>query len=660
MRLLIPIALLLMPSLGDAADPQLAERSTAYARSAELSPAYATQAGTAPLVREHPDEVASYTLSVVADPAHHQLAGSGVIRFKNTTDKALTSLWLHLYLNAFKNERSVFLREPTGAFRGSSRPKSWGTIDVRKFRDGEVDIWDRARFAPESDGDETDVELPLETPIAAHTIRSFEMTWESTLPSIVERTGFADSFHFAGQWFPKLAKLEPDGTFAHFPFHHLGEFYADFGRYDVTISVPKAFRIGATGSTVEASEREGRRIERHVQNDVHDFAFTFWDRFQERTETIAGVKVLALFPPGYDALIERELKALRFAIPHFGERYGPYPYPVLTVVHPPSTDAAEAGGMEYPTLITTGGAWYTPSSVRTPELVTIHEFGHQYFFGLLASNEHRFPFLDEGLNSYAELESMGAWLGDASAGSLLGLDVSITSVQAAAARDIGQDEPVADSAPQFLSGRHYGRLVYSRTAAILETLRRVYGNEAMQRTMRSYALRFRFAHPNPSDFLSEVARELGDDARKLLQLALFEKGWVDYQIAQVTRGRIEPAAGIFDAEGKRETRSADAEHAGHSGTITLVRRGTIQLPIDVDVAFEGGAHETLHWDGEGPSVRLRYENAARLESVRLDPEHRILLDEVATNNHYGAPGSFAKSTDYAAFISEALWRLFLP
>jgi Peptidase family M1 domain len=667
MRVLVACALLFLQSSpsGVAAKPRLAQASD------EAPPEPPTQtvadavassetASETPHVREHAEEIASYTLSVRADPVHHTLSGSGSLRFHNPTDKTLTSIWVHLYLNAFKNERSVFLREPTGPFRGSTSPKSWGTIDVKSFRDGALDLWERAHFAAASEGDETDVEIPLEIPIEPGASRTFEMVWESTLPSIVLRTGFADSFHFAGQWFPKLAKIEADGTFAHFPFHHLSEFYADFGRYDVTISVPQEFIIGATGPLVEHSQRDGRRVERHVQSDIHDFAFTFWDKFQERSETIAGVAVRGLFPKGYDAVMEREFATLRFAIPHFADRYGIYPYPTLTVVHPPETDASEAGGMEYPTLITTGGDWYTPPNVRTIELVTIHEFGHQYFFGLLASNENRFPFLDEGLNSYAESEALEAWLGTSSAGSLWGLEVSDTSVQAAGARDIGQDEPVADGASQFLSGRHYGRLVYSRTATILQTLRRVHGDTAMQNMLRAYALDARLKHPTPASLLTHIATRLGETARQNAQLALFEKGWVDYRVAAVTRGRSQAPAGIFDDGGKRETRTSQAGAAKHSGHVTIVRRGTLQFPVDVELTYDGGARELLHWDGSGSAAVLSYENTTRLSRVRVDPEHRILLDENPTNQHSGAPGAMGKGFDYVAFFAEALWRILLP
>src|SRR4029077_5379508 len=117
-----------------------------------------------------------------------------------------------------------------------------------------------------------------------------------------------------------------------------------------------------------------------------------WDAWRTRSETIEGVLVTILFPRGCDSDAARELATIRFALPHFGERYGPYPYGVLTLVHPPES-AAEAGGMEYPTLITTGGPRDGPSGINVPEIYTVHEFGHQYFYGLFASDEVTWPFL---------------------------------------------------------------------------------------------------------------------------------------------------------------------------------------------------------------------------------------------------------------------------
>jgi aminopeptidase N len=119
---------------------------------------------------------------------------------------------------------------------------------------------------------------------------------------------------------------------------------------------------------------------------VHDFAWTAWSSFREQTAEAEGVRIRVLYPPGYDGVAEREIAAAAFGLKYFGQQYGRYPYPVLTIVHPPQ-GATEAGGMEYPTLITTGGPWYSPPFVHDIEAVTLHELGHQYFYGLVATDE---------------------------------------------------------------------------------------------------------------------------------------------------------------------------------------------------------------------------------------------------------------------------------
>ncbi len=144
-----------------------------------------------------------------------------------------------------------------------------------------------------------------------------------------------------GQWFPKIARLEPDGRWAHFPFHHLGEFYADFGTYDVTLDVPQKFILGATGPAVDTTVEGGRRIERHVQKDVHDFAWTAWDQWQVERDVIDGVRVTLLYPPSYRVVAQRRLRSMRFALPDFAARYGPVS---LRSPHPRPPPVQRGGG----------------------------------------------------------------------------------------------------------------------------------------------------------------------------------------------------------------------------------------------------------------------------------------------------------------------------
>ena len=207
-----------------------------------------------------------------------------------------------------------------------------------------------------------------------------------------------DASTWSASGFRRSRGSSPTGAWAHFPFHHLAEFYADFGTYDVTLDVPSDFTIGATGPAVESASREAGASSGTCRGTSTTSPGRRGTGGSVRGRAIDGVDVTVLYPPGFGSVAQRELDALRFALPYFSARYGRYPYPVLTVVHPPG-DAGEAGGMEYPTLITTGGPWWTPPGVLAPEIVTVHELGHQWFYGLVATNESAWPFLDEGINS---------------------------------------------------------------------------------------------------------------------------------------------------------------------------------------------------------------------------------------------------------------------
>ncbi|MBK6691760.1 MAG: M1 family metallopeptidase [Myxococcales bacterium] len=641
------------------------DRGTPPVTTAVPTEAAPTTTPTAGAPLDRPRSIVDYKLTARLDPAAHTIKGAGSLTWTNTSARSVSELYFHLYLNAFKNQRSVFLREPLGPGRGGNAVTDWGAIDVKKLvlREGNVDLWPKAETKRDGDEDETDAKVPLPRAVLPGETITLDMEWEDKLPSVVERTGYHGSFHFAGQWFPKIARLEADGTWAHFPFHRLSEFYADFGSYEVTLDVPEAFVVGATGPKVEERTEGGRRIVKHAQADVHDFAWTAWDRFVVREENIGGVAVRALFPPGYEAVATREVDVMRKTLPHFAERYGPYPYRVLTIVHPP-WGAGEAGGMEYPTLITAGGPFWLPEALRATEAVTVHEFGHQYFYGLFASNENLYPFLDEGLNSYAEHEAMGAFFGAGSSFSALGLEINGAAITASFSDDGSLVQPVAIAAPEFVTSRFYGRLVYVRTAAVLETFRRVYGDETMRRFFRDYAQTARFRHPRPDDLFAAVERAFGADGAKSIRTALAEKGWVDYQVLDVATRRSAAPLGMFDRNGKRETVSGGNQTDGFDSTVLVAKKGTLTFPIDIDVIFEGGATERVRWDAQTDTKRFWFKNARPVRMVSMDPERRVLLDRNPRNNFALAPdgkrASAALSFERLLFWAQTFTSLVTP
>lgn len=343
---------------------------------------------------------ASYAITARLDPASRTLTGDELLTWRNTSRRPADRLQFHLYYNAWRNTRSTWMRERMRREPAIvSRPAGdWGWLDLTGLRviprgGTPVDALARARFIAPDDGnpdDRTVVEVPLDRPVAPGETINVQIGWASRVPRTFDRTGAIGDFYFLGQWFPKMGVLEDAGWNTH-QFHASTEFFADFGSYDVRLTVPRRWVVGATGVERERrDDADGTTTHRYTEDDVHDFAWTASPAFLERTATFehAGLPPVALrllLQPEHAGQEERHFAAARAALASYGEWFGAYPYGHLTIVDPAWQSGA--GGMEYPTLVTAGSRWLAPRDVTTPESVVVHETGHQFWYGVVASNE---------------------------------------------------------------------------------------------------------------------------------------------------------------------------------------------------------------------------------------------------------------------------------
>ena len=347
-----------------------------------------------------PERVADYHLEAVLDPQKHTLEGKQRLVWKNRSAVPVGSLYLHLYLNAFEGQGSTFATEARryGGFRSSveTRQGEYGYIELKKVLQGGVKVpW---AFVHPDGGPETDhsvarLDLPAPVPPGGTTTVDFE--FHDQLPRVVARTGWFGTYHLVAQWFPKVGVLElPGERGATAPrwncheFHLHSEFYADFGNYRAEITVPRGYTLGSVGREIGAPEPTPAGLRhRLAQDDVHDFAFAAWDQFEtlEGESRTPPVHVKVLAPREYADSARDALEWTLKSIESFSQTLGPYPYRQVTVVVPPF-NAIESGGMEYETFFTTVGGLGPPLRQTVP-FVTVHEFGHGYFMGLLATNE---------------------------------------------------------------------------------------------------------------------------------------------------------------------------------------------------------------------------------------------------------------------------------
>src|SRR5512136_1145275 len=260
---------------------------------------------------ERAEQVVDYRISVKLDAAAHQLDGTERLVWRNPSNEPVADLWFHLYLNAFKNNRSTFVRESGGQLRGDVMAEGkWGWIDVKSLKlAGGADLTSRIRFMhPDDDNadDQTVMRVLLPEPVEPGGTVTLDIAFKAQLPQVFARSGYYKDFHLVGQWFPKIGVYEPAGTRGRpesgwncHQYHANSEFYADYGHYLVDITVPNRFLVGATGERKgHKANADGTTTYTYEQADVHDFAWTADPDYVVEKRTFSATKDVT--PAEYD------------------------------------------------------------------------------------------------------------------------------------------------------------------------------------------------------------------------------------------------------------------------------------------------------------------------------------------------------------------------
>lgn len=631
------------------------------------------------------DQVVSYTIEARLDPDQHTIIGKQHLTWRNRSSQPVGSVYLHLYLNAFSGTGSTFFteaRELGFGFRSEvpTHDGEWGFIRLDRVQQNGADVsW---RFVQPDGGPDTDrtvVRLDLPEPVAPGAELALDIDFFDQLPRVVARTGWFGSFHLVGQWFPKIGVLELPGErgadavrWNVHEFHLHSEFYADFGRFDVTLDVPSGVRVGATGAlTGEPATADGRTRYRYVQEDVHDFAWMADANFAEAltaTWRFPGgpeVAVQVLYPPEYEKSAQPALQATLDALEYFSRTLGPYPYRTVTVVIPPY-NANEAGGMEYPTFFTAFGFLDPPEGTYARfglDVVTVHEFGHGYFYGILANNEFEEPWLDEGLNEFWDVRMLSArhpdgititpaWL------RALGINPRIKlqdGVRSFARLDDPVDALGQSSWDRFSSGTY--STIYTRSATMLHELEARIGSEALERGFRQYYDTWKFRHPSSADLREALAEGTGQRAlvEDLFERHVYASGKTGARIVSFESKPDKPALGyVADESGalvetteeaRKETMEqarkawkeanpdADADSAGPYPFVTTIRlRRADTTPERFRVTFADDSQQDFEWNDDRLWHRVVLRTPIRATQVILDPDGVRYLDTSLLDN----------------------------
>lgn len=561
------------------------------------------------------ERIANYTIYCRLDPEKKIVTGTEALVWKNSSDHPVDELQFHLYQNAFSNAKSSLLTEL------SEFPEQltghWGYCKILKMELPEgTDLVPRLIYIQPDDGnpfDKTVCSVKLPMTVAPDEELSLSITFETKLPPVISRSGYEKNFFSVTQWFPKIGIFE-DGQWICHQYHNNGEFYADFGVYDVRITIPEEYVVGATGVRIEEKRlANGWKRLRHYCEDVHDFAWCADPDFVEIKDRFEHTEIRFLCQPDHVEMADRFIRAVKVCFEYYGSRYGQYPYPIVTMV---DTKHRETGEMEYPTFFLTGNfdakyeieiyqAEPLPDSDRYIEWLTIHEFGHNWWMGMTANNETDHVWVDEGINSYASTKALEFGYGEY----LLKNYKGLTETAREHARNYYLSMPKAATVLQpswlYRPGDEYFTFTYCKPELMLHTLNNYFGEQVWDTVMRRFFQRWKFKHPGTEDFFEVVYEVTGRNLERFFDEYMNTTHTLDFEVEKV-----------------------------ESNKVWIKREGCLRFPVTILVRFVAGSEEVREWDNVQNSVMYDFSDAFEIEYVKIDPENIIEFELNKVNNYW--------------------------
>lgn len=594
-------------------------------------------------------QTVDYTINVTLDDQNHTLKGTIEMVYTNHSPDALELIYMHLWPNAFKNTETAFSRQQvrTGNTRFYfSDEKQRGYITGLDFTIND----ERAPLTTEPLNPDIAI-LTLGQPLASGASVRIKTPFEVKIPASFSRLGHVGQSYQMTQWFPKPAVYDRNG-WHQMPYLDMGEFYSEFGSFDVSITLPENYVVGATGTLETASERafleenirstnmyfdtlknpvQGFDREafppssatmktiRYTAENVHDFAWFADKRFKVRKSEVtlaSGKKVdtWVMFTKTNEAYWEKAVDYVSRSVRFYSDQVGEYPYPQATAIQ---SALSAGGGMEYPMITVIG---QTGSAKSLDEVIT-HEVGHNWFYGILGSNERDHAWLDEGFNSFYEQRYMNAFYGHSDDANYIpeflmkGAEMSLYELAYDFFKRKGKsqacDTPSDDFyAPNYLIG------AYLKPPVVLRYLENYVGPEAFDKAMQSYFTQWKFKHPQPEDFQAVMESSLGQSLDWVVQDLFLTDKTLDYALT-----------------GIREQ--------GDQYQLSVKNKGEISGPFSISAKKDTALVTTQWYDGVENKTTVSFPKGD-YDLLVLD-ESRSMPDLYRNNNNLKTSGIFKKA-----------------
>ncbi len=595
----------------------------------------------------------NYRIECELDDRNHILHGNIEIEYINNSPDTLHFIFMHLWANAFKNNESAYAKQKIRV--GSTRfyfakDNEFGYYDSLDFKsNGQLLNW-------EFDNDNPDIaKLNLNEPLVSGQKQTITTPFVLKIPASFSRLGHVETSYQMTQWYPKPAVYDKDGWHP-MPYLDIGEFYSEFGSFDVKISLPENYVVGATGILQTESEfqfltekenatkvfldslkyklanpdfeyvaylesldgfpESSKSIKtlHYTAENVHDFAWFADKRFhvQKGVVTLASGKKVdtwTMFPNEEADLWIKSIDYVNRSVKFYSEKVGEYPWPHATAVH---SALSAGGGMEYPMITVIGNSG---TAAALDDVIT-HEVGHNWFYGILASNERAHPWIDEGVNSYYEYRYMEEYYGNR--GDVIDVPEFLTKGSKIDFHEGGylfMARRGLDQAPETHSNEmsvlNYGIGAYVKPGLAFGHLEQYLGTERFDAIMQSFYEKWKFKHPGPGDLKTHFEEESGKDLSWLFDGYINTNAKLDYTIKDII--------------------------SGDDLTVYVQNKGEIIAPFPISGMKDSVVVETRWFEGFEGKKALKFPNG-EYDKLVIDAEHKI-LDINRKNNNFKTKGA---------------------
>lgn len=592
---------------------------------------------------EYFQQEVNYVIDVKLNDRNHSLSGFEQIQYINHSPHPLTEIYFHLWPNAYRNRNTALAKQllengETDMHFGNVQ-EDYGYIDSLRF----VVNNDTIRW--EYDSTHLDIAiLHLKKALNPGDTAFISTPFFVKLPSSYSRLGHVGQSYQITQWYPKPAVYDANG-WNQMPYLDQGEFYSEFGSFDVSISVPANYVVSATGDLFNCPEEEkwleqkaketrmllddnkvdklGRikgsftddfpesekryKTLRYKQNNVHDFAWFADKRFYvlrgeyNLPKSGRNVTLWSFFTYGNSRYWAKSIQYLHDAVKYYSMWNGEYPYNIVSAV---DGTISAGGGMEYPTVTVIGDV----GSDIGLETVIMHEVGHNWFYGILGTNEREHPWLDEGLNSFNELRYIQTKYPELTLLASISPELSgkndffdtkdvrqraqyMLSYLLNARRNM--DQPIEEKSEEY-TPTNYGAIVYSKSALAFDYLRAYLGEKVFDKCMHTYYERWKFKHPTPDD-LKDVFQEVSKkDLSWFFNDIIKENQVIDYKFKRK----------------KRVDRSSTKTYTWmkYEESLVVVNKGTTAVPFCINGIKGDTVFNTVWYPGHSGAQTVMFPN----------------------------------------------------